>query len=330
MYCVKGFYLTTLIIGCDEFLGSEVTRQLLMAGETVVGLSIQAFEMSPLHEHRLKQITSLSNAKHFKYMGNLGQLAELENVQLKEVRQIFYLPDFDTELVEQEFALLLALRMLSFSEQIRPRHLVFSSSYKVYCPDKKPLASRHSLTSHPQNLTAGIVKAIESLLHGFCASKRVPCTVLRLFELYGNEAASDNLVQNLLNHATQKSQINLADLNNDIFDFVYVEDAAKIVIRAMEHAARSDTLWHLTNASLNTSNAPWHVYDVGSGIGMSHADILALIEKALNHNIPTFNNWSTEQMRWVADPTELKTHMGLKAKTTAQQGIQKLLKQWKP
>lgn len=300
--------MPALVIGCDEFLGAEVTRQLLLAGETVKGLSLQPYEQEEACKQRLALLQKNANARHFQFIGNLASFGETDQTQLSDITSIYYLPEYDCELDRQEFVLHLSLKLLNICDNIRPRHLVFGSHYSIYPSTSSTLQQLCKVDAHhthqPLSIQSAIVHAIESLLHGFCAQKRLPCTVLRLFELYGENAPELNLIESMKNRLLNDQEFNLSEFENQTLDFVCVSDAAKILIRAMEHTP---------SASHDSKHIiPWQIFNLGSGQGTSTIDLLQHLSSALNRPAKTINSLATEGQSWIADPSELMKHMGLK------------------
>lgn len=318
--------MPALVIGCDEFLGAEVTRQLLFTGKTVMGISLQPYEQSENCQNRLAQLQQNANARHFQYVGNLASLSEEQLTGLGSIKSIFFLPEYDSELDHQEFVLHLSLKLLNICDMVRPRHLVFGSHYSIYPSSQLPCRVSTHTTHQPQSISSAIVHSIESLLHGFCAQKRLPCTVLRLFELYGQNATAMNLITSTFSRLWQGQEINLADVDNRVLDFVHVREAAKILIRAMDHVPRPVPATKKANAVAEMSDIimPWQVFNLGTGIGTDSYDLMRRIAKAMNKPLKTINSLPSEQQNWVADPQELLTHMGLKPRTQLQDGLREL------
>lgn len=316
--------MAALVIGCDEFLGAELTQQLLFAGETVTGVSLFSWEQSEKRTARLQTIEQNTNAKHFIYGGNLGNLSDDIETRLAKVQKVYFLPEFNAEVEHQEFILHLTLKVLNLCDMIRPAHLVFGSHYCIYSPSDVPICADHTATDHPGNISAAIVKAIESLLHGFCAQKQLPTTVMRIFELYGADASDMNLVQQLKNKIEAGDSCNLKELQNHRLDYVYVKDAAKILTRAMEHNARPNKSWQHQPGTLSSSFSPWHVFDLGTGQATSMATLIAMIAETLNEPARTINHDRHQNSGWIADTAPLKKHMGLQARTPLSKGLAEL------
>ncbi|MCC2605841.1 NAD-dependent epimerase/dehydratase family protein [Planctobacterium marinum] len=316
--------MATLIIGCDEFLGAELTRQLLASGDSVTGLSLFPWEQSETRTSRLTQLESNVNARHFTYVGNLGNLSEEVENKLVHINKVYFLPEFNAELAHQEFILHLTLKVLSLVDTIRPAHLVFGSHYCIYKASALPIEAHNTATGHPHSVSSAIVKAIESLLHGYCAQKQLPITVLRMFELYGKGASELNLISRLSNALTKAAAINVSEFENHILDYTHVADAAKILVRAMEHNARPQANWKEQTDNLSSSYAPWQIFNLGTGKGTSVSGVLKLLSDIKKQPISIINQRSSEPQCWVADATPILTHMGLQARTQLQAGLTKL------
>lgn len=362
--------MPALVVGCDEFLGAEVTRQLLLTGETVKGISLQPYDQDDLSKSRIKALYEDPNARHFEFIGDLINLDEEQQQQLAEVKSVYFLPEWDTELDYQEFVLHLSLKLLNICDNVQPRHLVFASHYSIYPPQNDVCSVNSHESQQPLSISSAIVHSIESLLHGFCAQKQLPCTALRLFELYGTQPPALNLVEQLIREFKDNTELNLAEIENQTLDYVHVFDAAKIFIRAMAHVPCSlhnaQTVvspYHYGNAGQasreqeNSSpkrpqqsrfqqhnseqqnylqeksiqqtmklNIPWQVYNLGTGIGTDTHNLLKAISKADKSPCNIVNCLPTETQTWIADTQELMKHMGLKPRTTLEEGLKRRLK----
>jgi UDP-glucose 4-epimerase len=114
----------------------------------------------------------------------------------------------------------------------------------------------------------GLLKATsENYLRMFIAQDRVQGTVLRIANPYGPGQKlnrGQGLIPALINRIRAEEPIYLIDGGKAIRDYVYIDD----VVRALELAGTEQSL---LNETLN----------VGSGVGYSVAEVLAMVEEVL-------------------------------------------------
>lgn len=353
--------MASLVIGCDEFLGAEVTRQILLSGDLVKGVSLhrqnrpdaaeqtrddQPADDQPandqpnqdqtlceptLFQQRIRSLQDNANARHFEFLGGLADIElekesrhKLADTNITEIKHLFFIPEYDSTLEYHESVLAQTLKLLKLCTIIKPEHLVFCSHYGIYHPKQELCSVLTPTPEYPLSHSSGIVHAIESLLHGYCAQHQLPCTVLRLFELYGKGASELNITGRAHAHVTAAKEFDLSAMQNLELDFVQVSDAAKIIIRAMAHLPRQIKNPNGNSTLSDGQELPWQVFNLGTGIGTSTLELLQRLSKSMNMLLKTANTLSSQKRSWIADPRELMTHMGLIPRTRLQDGLKQL------
>ncbi len=301
--------MTAIVLGCDELLGAVVCERVLEKGQQVYGYSLQT-NISSYQKQKLEQLSSSGNGHHFIFQGPLlEQDWQLER-QLQQQFDVYFLPS--QEMAKNHAQLLLAhcLKLQALCQQLTIRHLVCSSSYKLYYPHQHTNACANELVDHPRSLQAATLRSMELLLHGLSAQCALPCTIVRLFELYGDVQAESGLVANFWQQIASGKAIELSHWHNDILDFVFVDDAAEGVIRFMEHVAMADPDWEFDEDCLDRSEQPWRVYNLGTGEGTSVADLLKRIAEATGTELHTSGSWQPGYTRFVAEMEKTAKHLG--------------------
>jgi UDP-glucose 4-epimerase len=133
----------------------------------------------------------------------------------------------------------------------------YASTLDVYgSPSSCPIREDH--LPRPVTFYAASKLAAESLLGAWSARGGVALAVLRLSHVYGPGDTSTKAIPNFLSACLSGQRPVVRGDGSDIRDYVYVDDAADAVARAMERRAAG-------------------VFNVASGAGTSIRDLLAAV-----------------------------------------------------
>jgi UDP-glucose 4-epimerase len=133
----------------------------------------------------------------------------------------------------------------------------YTSTLDVYgSPSTCPIREDHP----PQPITfyAASKLAAESLLGVWCARSGVPLAVLRLAHVYGPGDTSGKAIPNFLNACLRGQRPVVRGDGSDVRDYVYVDDVADAVARALQARAAG-------------------VFNIGCGAGTSIRELLAAV-----------------------------------------------------
>lgn len=306
--------MLVLILGCDELLGCAVTQKMLAKGYTVLGYSLQTTHSS-FHKNNLESLQNGPNGHHFSYKGSaLEQEWDTER-ELATSFEVFFLPCQSMPLRHAQLLLAQTLKLQHLVSQLDVHHLVCASGYQLYYPHHHTKMRANELVDHPQSLHAATLRSMELLLHAMSAEFSTPCTVLRFFELYGDIADENAVVANLWRQIENDEVIDLSEWRNDIYDFVYVNDAAEASVRTLEHPAVRNSEWEFDEECLDSSEFPWRIYNVGTGIGTSLEELLNKLQQATGKQAKTTGSWQTEVLRFIADTQKFAHHIGYQPTT---------------
>lgn len=152
----------------------------------------------------------------------------------------------------------------------RVGHLVLGSSAQVYGGnDKLPFGSEQPI-DRPLSMSGALPRAEELLAHAVSHAEGLPVTALRFFSLYGPYGPPDEPPLGYARALLAGAPVPLAGGGQLRRDFVFVEDAAEVVMRAVERAPEP-----------LTQGPRFAVHNVGSGTPTPLSRVLELVEAAV-------------------------------------------------
>ncbi len=185
--------------------------------------------------------------------------------------------------------------------------MIFASSYVYGKPIYLPIDEKHP-TSH-WNPYASSKLVGEILCKDYEEYNDVNCTILRIFNVFGEGQSEKFLIPKIL-RGLNENNINLIS-SIPRRDFIYVEDLVNAFILA-----------------LLPCNDKFRVYNLGSGISLSVAEIVNIILEASGKNIiPTFQDIlrPNEIMDVIANSSKIKNELGWNLSYSFKTGLIELL-----
>jgi len=186
--------MTVLVTGVAGFIGSEVARQLIARGETVIGLdNLNDYYDPVLKQARLDRLTG-HNAFTFRRLsvqdrdGVLALAAEFpdvtEIVHLAAQAGVRY--SLENPFAYVESNVMGHLCMMELARRLpKLRHFVYASSSSVYGGNKELPFSVDQRVDSPVSLYAATKRADELMTHCYAHLYDLPSTGLRFFTVYG-------------------------------------------------------------------------------------------------------------------------------------------------
>jgi UDP-glucuronate 4-epimerase len=276
-----------LVTGAAGFIGYHVARRLLEDGHTVVGLDnftayydpklkearlaelkpFPRFRFAPLDLADRARIAAFFAAERFPYVVHL---AAQPGVRYSLIDPHAYL---DSNLSG-------FLNVLEGCRQTGCRHLVYASSSSVYGANTRvPFRTRDS-ADHPLSLYGATKKANEAMAHAYAHLFRLPATGLRFFTVYGPWGRPDMAVWLFTEAIFEGKPIRLFNQGRMRRDFTYIDDVVEAVVRLIPLPASPDPAWDGAAPSLDTSAAPWRLYNVGNSEPVEITELVNLLEAA--------------------------------------------------
>jgi len=236
--------MSILVTGSAGFIGFEVCRQLLEAGETVVGVDnlndaydpkiklwrLESTSQHPAYEfhqldlsdysslEKLFQKSSTEGSRPFDSVINLGARAGV-------------LPSLENPWIYIESNTTGALNLMHLCKDFGVSKFVLASTSSVYGDKTDRPFSESASTSRPVSPYASSKKAAETLAYTYHHAHGLDATILRFFTVYGPAGRPDMSVFKFIRAIVEGEPITLFG-DGGQRDFTFVEDVARGVIAA--------------------------------------------------------------------------------------------------
>jgi UDP-glucuronate 4-epimerase len=207
-------------------------------------------------------------------------------------------------------------------------HLVYASSSSVYGLNRALPLSTHFAADHPAQFYAATKRSTELMAHAYSNLMGLPSTGLRFFSVYGPWGRPDMVLSKFVKAILEDRPIEVFNRGEHVRDFTYVEDVAEVVARIVERPATPDPRFDPTRPDARSSSAPWRLYNVASGAGISLLRCIALLESCLGRRarmemLPLQTGDLTEV---TADVCDLEQELGMRPSMPIEVGMDRFVR----
>ena len=326
-----------LVTGSAGFIGYHLSHKLCTAGFDVVGVdNINNYYDSSLKLDRLNNLKKYENFL-FKKIDVSNQEAVSQIFEEHQISHVIHLAaqagvrySLDNPRSYISSNIYGFLNILESCRHNEVEHLVYASSSSVYGLNQKyPFSSKDS-TDHPASLYAATKKSNELMAHSYSHLYGIPTTGLRFFTVYGPWGRPD-MALFLFTEAILKGK--KIDVNNNGLmqrDFTYVDDIVEGIFKVQSKIPELDSSPH-GSLKLDSSSAPYSIYNIGAGNPVKLTDFIKIIEDCLK--IKAEINYKPMQLGDVesthADVSELFEAVGYQPKFSVEQGIENFVTWYK-
>ncbi len=192
------------------------------------------------------------------------------------------------------------------------KNIIYSSSSLVYGDINKSYINENDETN-PKDIF-GITKLTSEKILQSSNPYKIDYTILRLFNVYGNNQYPSDLYRSVLMTWIKKAKNNepleIHDDGSQKLDFVYVNDVADAFMMSMNEEAKNE------------------IFNVGSGESISMNDLANLVnEIAKNKSVSLYNKNHPMFLRNIqADIKKIYLTLGWKPKIGIDEGLTKIIR----
>ncbi len=319
-----------LVTGAAGFIGFHVSQRLLDQGETVIGVD----DLNDYYDVNLKRdrIALLQKSDRFQFSSlNLADRSGMERLfathQFSKV--VHMAAQAGVRYSIQNPHAYLDSNVVGFLEVLegcrhqQVEHLVFASSSSVYGANRKMPFSVHHNVDHPLSLYAATKKSNELMAHTYSHLYRIPTTGLRFFTVYGPWGRPDMAAFKFTKAILEGKSIDVYNYGKMRRDFTYVDDIAEGVLRTLDKIPQPDPNWSAMNPDPSSSQAPYHLYNIGNNQPVELLHFIEVIEdclgmKAKKNLLPL---QAGDVLETYADVDELSKDTGFEPKTSIEEGV---------
>ncbi len=328
--------MKVLVTGTAGFIGYHTAKALLLRGDDVVGFdSVNNYYDVNLKENRIKQLNKVVKT----CQGSQFTFIRANLAVPNAINQIFADHEFDRviNLAAQagvrhslgfpqdyvESNITGFTNILEACRQNEVAHLTYASTSSVYGGNTKlPFKETHTV-GHPLQFYAATKRANELMAHSYSHLFRLPTTGLRFFSVYGPWGRPDMALFLFTKKILAGEPINVFNHGNHSRDFTYVDDIVQAVLNSSDNIAAPNADWDSDNPDLDSSNAPFRIFNIGNNVPSNLIEYIEAIEEVVGKK--AIKNYLPLQPGDVpyahADATSLIEKVGYKPKTSVKEGI---------
>ncbi|WP_449355153.1 NAD-dependent epimerase [Virgibacillus natechei] len=322
-----------LVTGSAGFIGSHLSRRLLIEGHQVIGIdNVNDYYDPQLKKDRLKQL----NNENFTFIKT-----DLED--LDSINQTFekYKPEVVINLAAQAGVryslenphayinsnIVGFTNILEACRHYKVEHLIYASSSSVYGANTTKPFSTNDNIDHPLSLYAATKKSNELMAHTYSHLYGIPTTGLRFFTVYGPWGRPDMALFLFTKAIVNDDPIDVYNHGKMMRDFTYVDDIVESIARLTKKPARPNPDWSAGNPDPGSSYAPYKVYNIGNNSPVRLMDFIEAIENKLGKTAK--KNYLPLQPGDVpetyANVEDLYRDIDFQPQTTIQDGVNKFI-----
>lgn len=277
-----------LVTGAAGFIGSELSLKLLERGETVIGVDNHNDYYDPaLKEARLTRYLHNKNYLHKRLDISDREITEALFAEYKPQRVVNLAAQAGVRYsIENPHAYIQSnifgfMNILEGCRHHDVEHLVYASSSSVYGANTSMPFSVNDNVDHPLSVYAATKKSNELMAHTYSHLYGLPTTGLRFFTVYGPWGRPDMALCKFTDAILNDQELQIFNFGNHRRDFTYIDDIVNGVIKVIDAPAQSNSDWTGKFPDPGTSQSPWRIYNIGSGMSLDLMDIIHELERII-------------------------------------------------
>ncbi len=304
-----------LVTGSAGFIGSNVSKALLMRGDEVVGIdNFNDYYDVSLKEYRNKELEKYDSFKLYRI--NIESVEDLKKVfSENKIDKVCHLAaqanvrySIDNPYVYGTTNCAGFINIIHLSKDAGIKHFVYASSSSVYGDNKKVPYSEEDIVEQPISLYAATKRANELIAYTCHHLYNMNTIGLRFFTVYGPAGRPDMAYFKFADKMAKGETIDVYNYGKDMKrDFTYIDDIVDGVIRALD------------------CDYKYEIFNLGKGSPDDFGDFISILEKHMG--IKAKKNLLPMQpgdvMITYADTTKTEKMLGYKPSITLDEGLKK-------
>jgi len=211
------------------------------------------------------------------------------------------------------------------------KNLSYASSSSVYGLNKSQPFKTSDKTEHQVSVYAATKKSNEMLAHTYSHLYNISTTGLRFFTVYGPWGRPDMAPMLFADAITNDRAIKVFNHGDMSRDFTYIDDIVDGIIKIIDNPAKSNPNWNPENPEIQSSSAPYQIYNIGNNEPVSLMEFIETIEKSLDKvaekNMLPMQDGDVQST--YADVSGLINNFDYKPDTKLEEGINEFIKWYK-
>lgn len=292
-----------LVTGTAGFIGHTLAKKLLARGDEVVGLdNINDYYDINLKYARLQELgidkdSVKENSFTNSTVHNKHKFIKLDLADRNGMEKLFKEEKFDAVCnlaaqagvrysIENPHAYIDSnvvgfMNILEGCRHSGVTNLSYASSSSVYGLNKSQPFKTSDTTEHPVSLYAATKKSNEMMAHTYSHLYNISTTGLRFFTVYGPWGRPDMAPMLFTDAILNDRAIKVFNHGNMSRDFTYIDDIVDGVIKVIDNPATKNEDWNPETPEIQSSSAPYKIYNIGNNEPVSLMEFIETIEKSL-------------------------------------------------
>ena len=277
-----------LVTGSAGFIGSTLSKKLLIRGDKVIGIDNHNNYYDPkIKDDRIGNLKKYKNYIHYKIdITDKNKLSEIfktykfqKVVNLAAQAGVRY--SIENPLAYIESNIVGFTQILENCRNNKIQHLVYASTSSVYGANTKMPFSEHDSVNHPLSVYAASKISNELMAHAYSHLYKLPSTGLRFFTVYGPWGRPDMALFKFTKAIIEGKTIEVFNHGKHTRDFTYIDDIVDGVIKVLDKPADINNDWDSNKPDPASSKSPWKIFNIGNNNPVHLMDYISALEKTL-------------------------------------------------
>jgi len=339
-----------LVTGTAGFIGFHLAKKLLERGDEVVGMdNINDYYDVNLKYGRLKELgIAQEDIEEKKFTASTmfpkHKFIKLDLSDKEGMNSLFETEKFDAVCnlaaqagvrysLENPHAYIDSnivgfMNILEGCRHHNVKNLSYASSSSVYGLNKSQPFKTSDKTEHQVSVYAATKKSNEMLAHTYSHLYNIQTTGLRFFTVYGPWGRPDMAPMLFTDAILNDRPIKVFNFGKMSRDFTYIDDIVEGLINVIDNPATKNDAWDPKDPEIQSSSAPYHIYNIGNNAPVDLMKFIETIENSLGKtaekNMLPIQPGDVEST--YADTSELMKDFNYKPETPLDKGVSEFTK----